>query len=92
MSAVHFPLQWWYWILLLVVLAIWVWWTSRWSARAKLFRRIAFYVFMLGYVIVRAATDRHDWISWALFAVISVYCIAQLIEDIGELRKSKSKA
>jgi thiosulfate reductase cytochrome b subunit len=76
------------WIALVVALAGYVWWSSRWSPRAKVIRRIAFYAFMVGYVIVRAAIDKHDWISWALFAVITVYCTAQLVEDIGGLRKS----
>lgn len=58
------------------------------SARAKVIRRMVFYAFMLAYVSVRVAID-NDWISWAVFVTVSVYAIAQLIEDIGELRKMK---
>lgn len=49
---------------------------------------MVFYAFMLAYVSVRVAID-NDWISWAVFVTVSVYAIAQLIEDIGELRKMK---
>jgi hypothetical protein len=58
------------------------------SARGKVNRRIVFYTLVLGYVIVQVATRKYDWISYAVFAVASVYALAQFIEDITTLRRS----
>ena len=81
--------QWWYWIVLLLALTWYVWWSSHWSRRAKLIRRIAFYIVMLVYVIVRLATRKYEPLMYAIWAAVAVYAVAQLIEDVTVLRRTE---
>ena len=82
-------LQWSYSIVLLVALTAYIWWSSHWSTRAKVIRRIVFYILALVYIIVHLATHKHEALLYAIFGAFGVYAIAQLIEDITMLRKKE---
>ena len=89
-SAVN-PLRWLYWVVLLIALIAYIWWSSRWSTRTKVMRRILFYVVVLLYIILHVATRKHEPLLYAIFAAAGVYALAQLVEDIALLRKSNDE-
>jgi len=83
------PLQWWPWIVLLLVFTWYVWWSSHWSRRAKVMRQIVGYILALAYIIVHVVTHKHEPLLYAIFAAASIYAVAQLLEDVTVLRKKE---
>lgn len=72
--------------MLLLVLTWYVWWSSHWTRRAKVIRRIIFYILVLAYMIVHVVTHKHESLLYAIFAAAGIYAVAQLVEDVRMLR------
>ena len=75
--------------MLLVPLTGYVWWSSRWSTRAKVILRIVFYILVVVYIGFHVAVRKHEPLMYAIFAAAGVYAVAQLIEDVTTLRKKQ---